>query len=97
MSTTLKDIAESKTTVTIKTKENIIQSIFKDLVTFTFIAFCIYLSEDSTWWTLVTGGMFLIFLFIKVGNVINKTTNTFDNKEDAIEYINNHDIQNNSN
>ena len=85
--TTLKDIAESKTTITIKQKENIIQSVFKDLVTFTMIAFCVYISQGSTFWTFVTGGMFLFMFFIKVGSLINKSTTTFNNIDDAIKYL----------
>ncbi len=94
MSTTLKDIADSKVTVFIKPKENIFQSMFKDLVSFAVIAFCVYISQGSTWWTFITGAMFLFFSFIKIGNLINKSATTFDNKEDAIEYINSHDIHN---
>jgi hypothetical protein len=85
---TLKGISESKVTVIIKQKENIIQSIFKDLVTFSFIAFCVYISKDSTWWTFITGGMFLIFSSIKISSVIDRSSTTFDNTEDAIEFLN---------
>lgn len=84
---TLKELSESKVTITIKPKENIIQSIFKDFVTFTCIAFCVYISQGSTWWTFVTGSMFLFFFFIKAGNIINKSATTFDSKEKAIEYL----------
>ena len=85
--TTLKDIADSKVTIQIKEKENIIQSFFKDLVTFSFIAFCVYISQDSTWWTFITGGMFLMFALIKIGNIINKSTTTFSSTEEAIKYL----------
>jgi len=85
--TTLNEMANSKVTVIIKTKENILQSFFKGLVTFSFLAFCIYISQGSTWWTFITGSMFLIYSLAKVGNVINKAANVFDNKKDAIAYI----------
>ena len=85
--TTLKDIADSKVTIQIKEKENIIQSFFKDLITFSFIAFCVYISQDSTWWTFITGGMFLMFALIKIGNIINKSTTTFSSTEEAIKYL----------
>ena len=85
---TLKEISESKVTVSIKPKENIIQSIFKDLVTFSFIAFCVYISQGSTWWTFVTGGMFLMFSVIKIGRITNESASTFDNIDDAISYLN---------
>lgn len=84
---TLNEAVNSKITVVIKTKENIFQSFFKDLVTFSMIAFCVYISQGSTWWTFVTGGLFLIFALMKIGSIINKTTNVFDNAEEAIKYI----------
>jgi len=84
---TLNEVANSKITVVMKTKENIFQSFFKDLVTFSMMAFCVYISQGSTWWTFITGGLFLIFALIKIGSIINKTTNVFDNAEEAIKYI----------
>ena len=82
---TLTEISDSKTIVVIKEKEGFLQSFFKDLVTFSFIAFCVYISQESTWWTFVTGGMFLMFALMKVGNIINKSTNTFESKQKAIQ------------
>ncbi len=85
--TTLKEIAECKTSVIIKPKESILQSLFKDLCTFSFIVFCVYISQNSTWWTFITGGMFLMFALLKVGNIINKSTTTFESVDDAIKYL----------
>lgn len=85
----ISEAANSSITVYIKEKEGIIQSAFKDFVTFSFIAFCIYISQGSTWWTFVTGGMFLMFFIIKVGNIINKDMTTFESNSDAIEYLKN--------
>jgi len=85
---TIKEVSESKVTVCMQPKESFIQSAFKDLVTFSFIAFCIYISQGSTWWTLITGGMFLMFTFIKIDKVINKSSTTFDDADKAIDYLN---------
>ena len=85
---TIKELSESKITITMNPKENIAQSAVKDLITFSMLAFCIYLSQGSTWWTFITGGMFLTFFMIKLGNAINKSATTFDNKEDAINFLN---------
>ena len=84
---TLKEISDSKTTVYIKEKEGFFQSFFRDLVTFSFIVFCVYISQGSTWWTFVTGGMFLMFALGKVGNIINKSTTTFESKQEAIDFL----------
>ena len=86
---TLKEISESKTTVSIKEKEGFFQSFFKDLVTFSFIAFCVYISQGSAWWTFVTGGMFLMFALIKIGSVLDKSTTTFNSKQEAIDFLSN--------
>lgn len=82
------EAAESSVTIVIKQNESLIQSVFKDFVTFSFIAFCIYISHDSTWWTFVTGGMFLMFFIIKLSNIINKSATTFNDKKEAINYLN---------
>ena len=86
---TLKEISDSKITVVIKEKEKFFQSFFKDLVTFSFITFCVYISQGSTWWTFITGGMFLMFTLIKVGSIINKSTATFESKQEAIDFLSN--------
>lgn len=85
----ISEALNSSVTICVKEKEGFIQSVFKDFATFSFIAFCVYISQGSTWWTFVTGGMFLMFFIIKVGNYINKSMPTFTNKDDAIEYLNN--------
>ena len=75
--------------VVIKPKESLIQSIGKDLITFMFLSFCIYISQDSTWWTFISGGLFLIVLSLKIASITGEITNKFNNKEDAIKYLNN--------
>jgi len=86
---TLKEIAKSKTTILLKPKENILQSIFKDLVTFSMIAFCIYISQGSRWWTFVTGGMFLFYGLMKLGEGIKNSSTTFKTVKEAKEYLDN--------
>ena len=43
-------------------KESLAQSLISDLATFGLILLCIYVSQGSAWWTLVTGCMFLFFV-----------------------------------
>lgn len=85
---TWKELADSKVSITIKEKESVLQSILKDVFTFSFIIFCIYLSQGSTWWTMVTGFMFMLAFWVKVQKVVNGKTTTFDSKSEAIDYIN---------
>lgn len=86
---TLKELSESKTTILLKPKENILQSLFKDLVTFSMIAFCVYISQNNTWWTFVTGSLFLSVTLIKIKNLINERATTFKTIEEAKEYLDN--------
>lgn len=46
-------------------KESLAQSIISDLATFGLILLCIWVSQGSAWWTLVTGCMFLFFVVIR--------------------------------
>ncbi len=89
---TLKEVAESKVTISLKPKENFIQSFAKDLVTFSLIALCIYISQGSAWWTLVTGGMFIFMMGIKLKSLVGANTTTFKDKESAIEYLQGMDL-----
>lgn len=46
--------------------ESFAESFFKDVVTFSFLCFSIWLSQGSKWWTFVTGLMFMLFIFSKL-------------------------------
>lgn len=46
-------------------KESLAQSLISDLATFGLILLCIWVSQGSAWWTLVTGCMFLFFVVIR--------------------------------
>ena len=85
---TLKEIAESKVTLMIKEKEDFLLSASRDLVTFSFLALCIYISQGSNWWTLLTGIMFLVFGASKLSSKLSKSTTTFDSPEKAVEFLN---------
>ena len=46
-------------------KESLAQSIISDVATFGLILLCIWASQGSTFWTLVTGCMFLFFVVVR--------------------------------
>lgn len=75
-------------TVVVKPKESIIQCAIKDLMTFVMLGFSVYISQQSTFWTFVTGLMFIMFAFIKVSAVYKKQVGTFTSKDEAIGFIN---------
>ena len=62
-------------------KESVMESIYKDLVTFSFLCFSIWLSQGSKWWTFVTGIMFLMFTFGKMA-IAFKRYNRFKTKDE---------------
>ena len=43
--------------------ESVIESVFKDLVQLAILAFCVYISRESTWWTFIMGLLFMLNLF----------------------------------
>jgi len=85
---TIKEIADSKVTITIAPKQGILQSLVKNLIFLSIIAFCVYLSQDSKWWTFVTGSIFLFTMSAKLLLWIKNSSTTFSSKEDAIKYLN---------
>ena len=66
--------------------ETVMASIYKDFVTFSMLAFCIYISQDSTWWTFVTGLMFMLFIFAKISSIM-KQNNEFKSKKELQEWV----------
>jgi len=80
-------MSETKLAVFVK-NETVIQSIYKDFVTGVMVAFCVYISQDSTWWTFVTGLMFILFLFAKTKGIMDKTLN-FKTKAELQKWVDN--------
>lgn len=68
--------------------ESFLQSLFSDLVTFCFLIFCIYISKGSTWWTFVTGLMFMVFGFGKIAAAFGMRQKKFTKKDDLIAWAN---------
>lgn len=67
-------------------KETVLESIVKDTFTFGFLVFCVYVSQDSQWWTFLTGSMFIFFLFGKVMSAMGKSKK-FTSKEDLQKWV----------
>jgi len=78
-------MSDTKYAVFVK-DETVAQSIYKDFVTGVMVAFCVYISQGSTWWTFVTGLMFLVFLFAKVKSLLDKQNN-FKSKEELQHWV----------
>lgn len=67
--------------------ETVTSSIYKDIVTFSFLSFCIWLSQGSTWWTLVTGVMFLAFGFGKMAIIMKQNKHVFKTKAELQKWV----------
>jgi len=67
-------------------KESLLKSIAKDCVTFGFLLLCIYVSVGSTWWTFLTGCLFLLFFAAKI-TLASENARRFKSKQAAIEYL----------
>jgi len=57
----------------LKIDETIAQSIIKDSFTLVVVALMVYISKDSTFWTVITGLMFILFLLAKIYSGMSKT------------------------
>ena len=77
-----------KVTINMFSKSSRFQSVFEDLVTLAVLSFCVYIGRDSTFWTFITGSLFLLFVVVGANATINRAENKFDSKEDAIKYLN---------
>ena len=71
--------------VVLDKSESVLESFYKDFVTFSLLAFCIYISQGSKFWTFVTGLMFLIFTFTKI-SIIMKRHKVFKTKKELLEW-----------
>ena len=69
-------------------RESLLQSILTDTTTFAFLSLMIYVSQDSNWWTLVTGIMFLIFVFGKLSVTVHRRHHRFHTKEELQKWVN---------
>ena len=68
--------------------QSIVESIFKDTVTFSFLIFCIYISRGSTWWTFFTGSLFMLCFFTMVATFTKQRKKTFSTKAELLEWAN---------
>ena len=73
--------------VVIDKRKSVLESFYKDFVTFSLLAFCIYISQGSTFWTFVTGLLFLLFTFAKI-SIIMKRHNVFKSKKELLDWAN---------
>ena len=60
--------------------ESLLVNILRNLFTLSILAVCIYISRGSTWWTFVSGLMFIVGIFSWLFGQLNRvlTFNSWD-------------------
>ena len=89
MNAKLKDIAESKVSITLVPKESLALRVSRDLFTLASLGLCVYVSRDSSFFTLITGSIFIVFTFCRAINILKENTTVFKDKDAAIKYLEN--------
>lgn len=57
--------------------ENLLSAFINNLMTAVMLAFCVYISQDSTWWTFVSGLMFIFWFFCVISSAFKKRVKSF--------------------
>lgn len=68
--------------------ESVLESVFKDIVTFSFLIFCIWISQGSKWWTFFTGTVVFLGLWSRFAIFLKQRTSTFKTKAELLEWAN---------
>ncbi len=68
--------------------ESVIESVFKDVITFSFLIFCIWVSQDSKWWTFFIGTIVFLGLWGRLAVVLKQRTSIFKTKAELLEWAN---------
>lgn len=89
----LKDVAEIKPDhyIVFDKRESLYESVVKDGFTFSFIGLCIWVSQGSTFWTFLSGLIFLLFIYIRLSSVFTQRFKKFTTKEQAVAWLNSQD------
>ena len=69
-------------------RQTLAESVMSNVITFTVIAFCAWVSQGSTWWTFLTGILFLFWFFTRCAAVYKENMNEFKTKAELLEWAN---------
>ena len=68
-------------------KRTKLESLFSNFVFLIMFSFLVYISQDSTFWTFISGSLFLIILFSKVSTLIKKESFRFETKAELQAWV----------
>ena len=72
---------DDKEFVIFKEHESVAESFYKDFVTGVVVTFLVYISQGSTFWEFITGGMFIIFVLTNIQVTLGKAKKFKGKKE----------------
>lgn len=68
-------------------RQSVGDSIFKDVTSLAVLCLMVYVSRDSSWWTLVTGLMFIAWMTVKISFITKQRYKTFKTKEELRAWV----------
>lgn len=80
-----KDFGKTKYAVFDK-RHSMAEAFLCNLGMFGTLGLLIYISQGSNWWTLVTGCIFLLVLYVRLAQVFKTRNNVFYTKADLIKW-----------
>ncbi|MFV2030613.1 hypothetical protein [Neisseria sp. S1] len=57
--------------------ESLVTSILRDLMTLSMLALCVYVSQGSTWWTFLSGMIFIVCVFTQTLAAFQRNSTKF--------------------
>lgn len=68
-------------------RQTLAEKVLSNASTLTLLAFCSWVSKDSTWWTIVTGLIFLFWFFTMAAKIYKERQNEFETKADLQKWV----------
>lgn len=65
----------------LKIDETVAESAAKDSITLMVVSLLVYISMGSKFWTLITGLMFIVFMWAKIGGLMKRSKKEFTNTD----------------
>jgi ABC-type bacteriocin/lantibiotic exporter with double-glycine peptidase domain len=60
--------------------ESLAESVLKDIISLVVVSLLVYISRGSTWWTLVTGTIFIMWSLAKISATMKSRQKRFNTK-----------------
>ena len=69
-------------------EHSVIKSTYQSLLSFVLLAFSIYISQGSTFWTFITGIMFIGFIAARSASLVYRSKRSFKTKAELLAWVN---------